>query len=91
MVTTFRFNQTQQQLELDLLHTFSGKTSQTNIPYHHLNIEFENKENKWYGKQRVYRIASNEQTIALVNIEKTAWKQFPEIENLVVELNKHIA
>ncbi len=91
MVTTFRFNQTQQQLELDLLHTFSGKTSQTNIPYHHLSIEFETKENKWYGKQRVYRIASNEQSIALVNIEKTAWKQFPEIENLVEELNKHIA
>ena len=91
MVTTFRFNQTQQQLELDLLHTFSGKTSQINIPYHHLNIQFETKENKWYGKQRVYRIASNEQTIALVNIEKTAWKQFPDIENLVEELNKHIA
>ena len=91
MVTTFRFNQTQQQLELDLLHTFSGKTSQTNIPYHHLNIQFETKENKWYGKQRVYHIAANEQSIALVNIEKTAWKQFPEIENLVVELNKHIA
>ncbi len=91
MVTTFRFNQTQQQLELDLLHTFSGKTSQTNIPYHQLNIEFGTKENMWFGKQRVYHILFNKTTIAQLNIEKTAWKQFPEIENLVEELNKHIA
>jgi hypothetical protein len=91
LVTTFRFNATQEQLNLELLNTFSGKTSQTSIPYNQLKIDFETKENTWYGKQRVYRISSNEQTIAQFNIEKTAWKQFPEIEGLVIELNKHIA
>ena len=91
LVTTFRFNATQKQLELELLNTFSGKTSQTSIPYNQLKIDFKTKENTWYGKQRVFRISSNEQTIAHFNIEKTAWKQFPEIEGLVIELNKHIA
>lgn len=91
LVTTFRFNATQTQLELELLNILSGKTSQTSIPYNQLKIDFETKENTWYGKQRVYRISSNEKTSALVNIEKTAWKQFPEIENLVEQLNKHIA
>ena len=91
LVTTFRFNATQKQLELELLNTFSGKTSQTSIPYNQLKIDFKTKENTWYGKQRVFRISSNEQTIAQFNIEKTAWKQFPEIEGLVIELNKHIA
>ena len=91
LVTTFRFNATQEQLNLELLNTFSGKTSQTSIPYNQLKIDFETKENTWYGKQRVYRISSNEKTIAQFNIEKTAWKKFPEIEGLVIELNKHIA
>ncbi len=90
-VTTFRFKPTQQQLELDLLHTFSGKISETSIHFSALTISFETKENTWYGKQRLFRISSNEQTIAQFNIEKTVWKQFPEIEGLVIELNKHIA
>ena len=79
------------QLELELLNTFSGKISQISIPYNQLKINFETKENTWYGKQRVFRISSNEKTIAQFNIEKTAWKQFPNIENLVEQLNKHIA
>lgn len=90
MVTTFRFNAPQEQLELELLNTFSGKTTQTSIPYNQLKIDFKTKENTWYGKQRVYCISSNEKTIAQFNIEKTAWKQFPDIEDLVEELNKHI-
>jgi hypothetical protein len=90
MVTTFRFNATQAQLELELLNIFSGKTNQTSIPYNQLKIDFKTKENTWYGKQRVFRISSNEKTIAQFNIEKTAWKQFLDIEDLVEELNKHI-
>jgi hypothetical protein len=90
MVTTFRFNHTQQQLELDLLHTFIGKINHSIIPYNELTIKFETKDNMWYGKQRVYHILFNKITIAQLNIEKSAWKQFPEIENLVEELNKHI-
>ena len=91
LVTTFRFKATQEQLELELLNTYSGKTSQTSIPYNQLKIDFKTKENTWYGKQRVFSILSNEQTITQFNIEKTAWKQFPNIENLVEQLNKHIA
>jgi hypothetical protein len=90
LVTTFRFNATQAQLELELLNIFSGKTSQISIPHNQLKIDFETKENTWYGKQRVFRISSNEKTIAQFNIEKTAWKQFLDIEDLVEELNKHI-
>ena len=90
LVRTFRFNATQAQLELELLNIFSGKTSQISIPYNQLKIDFETKENTWYGKQRVFRIYSNEKTIAHLNIEKTAWKQFLDIEDLVEELNKHI-
>ncbi len=89
-VTTFRFKPTQKQLELDLLHTLSGKTSQTTIPYQQLKIDFETQENIWYGKQRIYHFIVHEKDIASLNIEKTAWKQFPEIEGLVKELNKHV-
>jgi len=88
MVTTFRFNHTLQQLELELLHTFSGNTNHTTIPYSQLHITFETQKNKWYGKQRVYHIFGNEQAIAVLNIEKTAWKQFSEIDGLVEQLNK---
>ena len=91
MITKFQFDGTHKQLDLELLHTFTGKTSETSIPFNALAISFETKENMWYGKQRIYHFTVNGKCITLLNIEKTAWKQFPEIEGLVEELNKHLA
>ncbi len=77
MITKFRFDGTHQQLDLKLLHTFTGKTSETSIPFNALTISFETKENIWYGKQRIYHFRVHGKCIANLNIEKTAWKQFP--------------
>jgi hypothetical protein len=90
MITKFRFDNTHQQLELELLHTFTGKTSEINISFNTLTITFETKENMWYGKQRIYHFNIKGKSLALLNIEKTAWKQFPEIDSLVEQLNKHL-
>jgi hypothetical protein len=89
-ITNILFDSKNNLLNLELLNNFSGKTKEISINYSVLNIRLETIKNNWYGSQNIYKFYNKDLLIASLNIEKTAWKYFPEIEYLKATLNQKL-
>jgi hypothetical protein len=53
-----------------------------------IKIEFEEKSDKLYGNQRVFNFLNNSIPISTLNIDRSAWRKYPEIDSLIQKLKE---
>ena len=87
-VSNFNFNDQNEILTLDLLNIYSGKVKQEKIDYKNLNIQIDVKTDRLYGKQRVFNLFNSHSSICNLNIDRSAWRKHPEIEELISRLDQ---
>ena len=90
LITNFNFMDEKSELKLEMLNYYSGKTSNETIEFAKLKIVSEIVSDKFYGKQRVFHILNNCKPITTLNIDRSDWRKFPEIEKLIQKLEEFI-
>lgn len=88
LITNFLFDEEKQQLSLELLNIYTGKTTTEIIDYKNLNIAYENKNDKLYGSQRIFHFLHDSKPISTLNIDRCAWRKHPEIDALILKLKQ---
>ena len=86
LIINFNFDQEKHQLTLEFLNVYSGKTKTDVYNYNNIKIEFEEKSDKLYGNQRVFNFLNNSIPISTLNIDRSAWRKYPEIDSLIQKL-----
>lgn len=90
LITKFDFNQEKQQLSLELLNIYSGKTNIETFEYNKINIDSKTQKDKLYGTQRVYHFLSDQRPISTLNIDRCAWRKHPDIDVLISKLEQYL-
>lgn len=88
LIIDFTFDQNKQQLKIDLLNIYTGKTHEEIVDYNKLKIAFENKNDTFYGSQRIYHFLRETKPITTLNIDRCAWRKHPEIDSLISKLEE---
>jgi hypothetical protein len=90
LITNFNFSEEKSELQLEMLNYYSGKTSNETIEFAKLKIVSEFISDKFYGKQRVFHLLNNSKPITTLNIDRSDWRKFPEIDNLIQKLEEFV-
>ena len=88
LITEIDFDEIKSTLTLGLLNTINGAYREKKIDYKNIKTSVEVREDKLFGKQRVFEIFENNTLINRINIELTAWCRHPDIEVIVNRLNE---
>jgi len=73
-------------LILELVNTFNGNIWKVDIPFNHLKVYIDEKENKLFGKQRIVTFFNNGKEVTKINIELTAWCRHSDIDSIISKL-----
>ena len=87
LITKIEFDDVNSVVTLGLLNTINGAFREKMIGYGNIRTTLELKEDKLFGKQRVFEIFENSVLVNRINIELTAWCRHPEIDAIVDRLN----
>jgi hypothetical protein len=87
LITNIEFDDVSSILTLGLLNTINGAFREKIIGYGNIKTTLELKEDKLFGKQRVFEIFENNVLVNRINIELTAWCRHPDIDAIVDRLN----
>ena len=90
LITKFDFNDTNSVLTLGLLNTINGSYHEKTIAYKDVVVTLQLKEDKLFGKQRVFEILDRYTLVNRINIELTAWCRHSQVEAIVNRLNSFI-
>lgn len=88
LIISFNFHEENQQLTLELLNIYTGKTKTKHLNYNEINLEEEIVTGKLYGIQRVFHFLNDNQPIATLNIDRCAWRKYTDIESLIQKLKE---
>jgi hypothetical protein len=87
-VINFLFNDNEKIVTLDLLNIYNGKVKQEIVNYGDLKIQIESKSDRLYGNQRIFNLLDSKTSIFSLNIDRSAWRKHPEVEELISKLNQ---
>ena len=89
LVSNFNFNDAEKTLILDLLNIYNGKVKQEIVIYKDLKIEEDSKSDRLYGKQRIFNFSNQQTSICNLNIDRSAWRKHPEIDELISKFKQY--
>ena len=69
-----------------LTNTINGKEWDVTIPYQHLAIFKDVKQNELFGEQNIYAIYNSQKPVTIINIALTAWCRLENIDALTKRL-----
>jgi len=87
-VINFLFNDDEKIVTLDLLNIYNGKVKQEIVNYSDLKIQIESKSDRLYGNQKIFNLLDSKTSICSLNIDRSAWRKHPEVEELISKLNQ---
>lgn len=81
------FNDTAATCTFRLTNTMNGKEWDVSIPYEHLEVLKEEKQNELFGEQNIYAFYNSRKPVTIINIQLTAWCRLEQLDQLTDKLN----
>jgi hypothetical protein len=88
LIIEFNFEKDKNQISLELLNIYTGKTKKETFEADKFKAVQENVNDKLYGKQRVFHFSNQLTPITTLNIDRCAWRKFPDIDLLIQKLEE---
>lgn len=85
------FDDKTSEFTVRVVNTLNDKEKDITIPYTQLVIKETDKEDKLFGKQRLFDFYKQANLMTKVNIDLTAWCRLENLEGLLVLLRKNYA